>query len=496
MAPMLMAGKQKQFHFGDAVTNDENEMLRHHEQAHSEGHPAVDTQNTLNVATPHRDADDETGHYPDFDPEELARQAFNQSQGLAQDDQDEHGIEDQDEPDAGPSWQDFSQNLDLSGVSFEYDTIPPGHEQAEHLTELGHVDLSAEQHQLMDAVTEHSHPEDNLAIDIKPGDEPARPAKKHGLLSKLGFKKKTTEVDLPAANTEETVDEENSVVEVAPLPVKQTKPSKSQKKKATPADEPEQTNLQVPADLADEMRESRRSRKLTGVAVMVSMSLSMVSIATSVFVVMQNKTAANTQLVTETRNDLIAKIDKVEAETLGSSATLTDQLKELTASLSTLKHKLSTVENQVNDLKTLSDKMTTDTELSLTWAKQTRAMVDDAKTSITANEMAINDVRQKLEETQQAMKRAAAVRQAAVKQAAVEAKKAKAPVTEFMGYKLFSIDNWGDVLLITLTKGDEVKRSQVGDVIEGWRVSSVDQHEMQIVLTKNGETLTLSSSGS
>lgn len=49
--------------------------------------------------------------------------------------------------------------------------------------------------------------------------------------------------------------------------------------------------------------------------------------------------------------------------------------------------------------------------------------------------------------------------------------------------------------MITLTKGDEVKRTQVGDLIDGWRIMSVDQQNLKVILAKGGETRTLVSMG-
>lgn len=243
-------------------------------------------------------------------------------------------------------------------------------------------------------------------------------------------------------------------------------------------------------------QESSGRFQLGGVALGVSLVLSLSAVGMSSYTLLSNKDNAFHQEIGTVRDDLVQKVDKVESEALSSSAQLSVELKTLTETLSTLTHKLERVGQQVDDLKILSDKMGSDNELSLSWSRQTRGMVDDVSKSIIVNESAINELRLKLEDMQAAIKKNAAVRQAAARQAAVaKKKKEQGPITEFAGYKLFSIDDWGGILLITLTKGDEVKRTQVGDLIDGWRIMSVDQRDLKVVLAKGGETRTLVSMG-
>ncbi len=68
-------------------------------------------------------------------------------------------------------------------------------------------------------------------------------------------------------------------------------------------------------------------------------------------------------------------------------------------------------------------------------------------------------------------------------------------VTTLNGYKLFSVDDWGGVLLVTMTQGEEVQRLQVGDFLQDWRVDTVDLNNKSVVFVKGAMRTTVIASG-
>lgn len=68
-------------------------------------------------------------------------------------------------------------------------------------------------------------------------------------------------------------------------------------------------------------------------------------------------------------------------------------------------------------------------------------------------------------------------------------------VTSLLGYKLFSVDDWGGVLLVTMTQGEEVQRLQVGDFLQDWRVDTVDLNNKSVVFVKGALRTTVIASG-
>lgn len=68
-------------------------------------------------------------------------------------------------------------------------------------------------------------------------------------------------------------------------------------------------------------------------------------------------------------------------------------------------------------------------------------------------------------------------------------------VTTLLGYKLFSVDDWGGVLLVTMTQGDDVLRLQVGDFLQDWRVDTVDLNNKSVVFVKGAMRTTVIASG-
>ena len=68
-------------------------------------------------------------------------------------------------------------------------------------------------------------------------------------------------------------------------------------------------------------------------------------------------------------------------------------------------------------------------------------------------------------------------------------------VNTLNGYKLFSVDDWGGVLLVTMTQGEEVQRLQVGDFLQDWRVDTVDLNNKSVVFVKGAMRTTVIASG-
>lgn len=390
--------------------------------------------------------------------------------------------------DVDMGWKDLSDGIDLSSVDLSSGSNSGIDE--EHSPHDGSEALSDDQQQLMSQIADDQQGIPMLAADD--GESAPLPAKK-----KIGLKEKVAllfrKESKPESERLET-SEQNAHHEIPAserTDVLQAETVSENKRVKSKKEKPQTKQIDDGVE-----QESSGRFQLGGVALGVSLVLSLSAVGMSSYTLLSNKDNAFHQEIGTVRDDLVQKVDKVESEALSSSAQLSVELKTLTETLSTLTHKLERVGQQVDDLKILSDKMGSDNELSLSWSRQTRGMVDDVSKSIIVNESAINELRLKLEDMQAAIKKNAAVRQAAARQAAVaKKKKEQGPITEFAGYKLFSIDDWGGILLITLTKGDEVKRTQVGDLIDGWRIMSVDQRDLKVVLAKGGETRTLVSMG-
>lgn len=316
------------------------------------------------------------------------------------------------------AWKDLSESIDLSSVD-----LTPAQDSGGNPFEEN-AELSDGQQLLMDQIAD-GQPAEPDPDEPDPEANKSEPEAVTGK-RKLGFKDKMALLFRKDAKPDKATNEDHPQPENIPVDIE------LEKRQAEPVNEVEVE------------RESPSQFQRSGIALTVSLVLSLSAIGMSSYTFMTNKDNAFRQEIGNIRDDLVQKVDKVESEALNSSAKLSMELKTLTETLGTLTHKLDRVGQQVDDLKLLSDKMGSDNELSLSWSRQTRGMVDDASKSIVANESAINELRLKIEEMQSAIKKSAAVRQAAARQAAVvKKKKAQGPMTEFAGYKLFSVDDWG-----------------------------------------------------
>ena len=196
------------------------------------------------------------------------------------------------------------------------------------------------------------------------------------------------------------------------------------------------------------------------------------------------------QIITNLRQEMVARMDKMESKSLSSASEFSSANADLNIKVQQLDTTTRDLSAQLVSVKQLTDKISSDTEFSMNWSKQTRAMADELKSSFEILSTSMSDVREDVAKVKSATAKISSQRITAEK-TAEKIQKENTPVTELNGYKLFNIDDWGGVLLLTMIQGDKIQRLQVGDPFEGWRVESADLQGRKAVFVNGSQRATV-----
>jgi hypothetical protein len=200
------------------------------------------------------------------------------------------------------------------------------------------------------------------------------------------------------------------------------------------------------------------------------------------------------QIITNLRQEMVARMDKMESKSLSSTTEFSSANADMNIKIQQLDATTRDLSAQLASVKQLTDKISTDTEFSMNWSKQTRSMADELKSSFEILSTSMSDVREDVAKVKSATAKISSQRIAAEK-IAEKAQKENTPVTELAGYKLFDIDDWGGVLLLTMIQGDKIQRLQIGDPFEGWRVESADLQGRKAIFVKGSQRTTVLRNG-
>ena len=196
------------------------------------------------------------------------------------------------------------------------------------------------------------------------------------------------------------------------------------------------------------------------------------------------------QIITNLRQEMVARMDKMESKSLSSASEFSSANADLNIKVQQLDTTTRDLSAQLVSVKQLTDKITSDTEFSMNWSKQTRAMADELKSSFEILSTSMSDIREDVVKVKSATAKISSQRILAEK-TAEKIQKENTPVTELSGYKLFNIDDWGGVLLLTMIQGDKIQRLQIGDPFEGWRVESADLQGRKAIFVNGTQRTTV-----
>lgn len=263
----------------------------------------------------------------------------------------------------------------------------------------------------------------------------------------------------------------NTVEQSVPLEAEET---------ISPAPQPVTTNNEQDDD---EVVVVTQTSKLTMVATGIALILGMAGVGVGTLALSRTNSSSFTSQMVELRTDMVARMDKLEGEIMTNKQSDQSAGNAFNLSLQKLEADIASMGTQLNDLKAVTEKISADTELSITWSRQTRTAADDLAKTVDSINTAVSSASTEIAHLRSSLATVAAQRQQAAL-AQVKAKREQTPVTSIEGFKLFSVDDWGGVMLITMTKDDVVNRLQIGDFLEGWRVDTADIANKRVVFVK------------
>lgn len=233
----------------------------------------------------------------------------------------------------------------------------------------------------------------------------------------------------------------------------------------------------------DEVVVVTQTSKLTMVATGIALVLGMAGVGVGTLSLSRTNATSFTAQMVELRTDMVARMDKLEGEIMTNKQSDQSAGNAFNLSLQKLEADIASMGTQLNDLKAVTEKISADTELSITWSRQTRTAADDLAKTVDSINTAVSSASTEIAHLKSSLATVSAQRQQAAL-AQVKAKREQTPVTSIEGFKLFSVDDWGGVMLITMTKDDVVNRLQIGDFLEGWRVDTADIANKRVVFVK------------
>ena len=223
----------------------------------------------------------------------------------------------------------------------------------------------------------------------------------------------------------------------------------------------------------DEVVVVTQTSKLTMVATGIALVLGMAGVGVGTLSLSRTNATSFTAQMVELRTDMVARMDKLEDEIMTNKQSDQSAGNAFNLSLQKLEAEIASMGTQMNDLKAVTEKI----------SAQTRAAADDLAKTVDSINTAVSSASTEIARLKSSLTTVSAQRQQAAR-AQVKAKRKQTPVTSIEGFKLFSVDDWGGVMLITMTKDDVVNRLQIGDFLEGWRVDTADIANKRVVFVK------------
>ena len=223
----------------------------------------------------------------------------------------------------------------------------------------------------------------------------------------------------------------------------------------------------------DEVVVVTQTSKLTMVATGIALVLGMAGVGVGTLSLSRTNATSFTAQMVELRTDMVARMDKLEGEIMTNKQSDQSAGNAFNLSLQKLEAEIASMGTQMNDLKAVTEKI----------SAQTRAAADDLAKTVDSINTAVSSASTEIARLKSSLTTVSAQRQQAAR-AQVKAKRKQTPVTSIEGFKLFSVDDWGGVMLITMTKDDVVNRLQIGDFLEGWRVDTADIANKRVVFVK------------
>ena len=232
-------------------------------------------------------------------------------------------------------------------------------------------------------------------------------------------------------------------------------------------------NSEQDDDDDDEVVVVTQTSKLTMVATGIALVLGMAGVGVGTLSLSRTNATSFTAQMVELRTDMVARMDKLEEEIMTNKQSDQSAGNAFNLSLQKLEAEIASMGTQMNDLKAVTEKI----------SAQTRAAADDLAKTVDSINTAVSSASTEIARLKSSLTTVSAQRQQAAR-AQVKAKRKQTPVTSIEGFKLFSVDDWGGVMLITMTKDDVVNRLQIGDFLEGWRVDTADIANKRVVFVK------------
>ena len=232
-------------------------------------------------------------------------------------------------------------------------------------------------------------------------------------------------------------------------------------------------NSEQDDDDDDEVVVVTQTSKLTMVATGIALVLGMAGVGVGTLSLSRTNATSFTAQMVELRTDMVARMDKLEDEIMTNKQSDQSAGNAFNLSLQKLEAEIASMGTQMNDLKAVTEKI----------SAQTRAAADDLAKTVDSINTAVSSASTEIARLKSSLATVSAQRQQAAR-AQVKAKRKQTPVTSIEGFKLFSVDDWGGVMLITMTKDDVVNRLQIGDFLEGWRVDTADIANKRVVFVK------------
>ncbi len=233
------------------------------------------------------------------------------------------------------------------------------------------------------------------------------------------------------------------------------------------------SNRNSEQDDDDEVVVVTQTSKLTMVATGIALVLGMAGVGVGTLSLSRTNATSFTAQMVELRTDMVARMDKLEEEIMTNKQSDQSAGNAFNLSLQKLEAEIASMGTQMNDLKAVTEKI----------SAQTRAAADDLAKTVDSINTAVSSASTEIARLKSSLATVSAQRQQAAR-AQVKAKRKQTPVTSIEGFKLFSVDDWGGVMLITMTKDDVVNRLQIGDFLEGWRVDTADIANKRVVFVK------------
>ena len=233
------------------------------------------------------------------------------------------------------------------------------------------------------------------------------------------------------------------------------------------------SNRNSEQDDDDEVVVATQTSKLTMVATGIALVLGMAGVGVGTLSLSRTNATSFTAQMVELRTDMVARMDKLEEEIMTNKQSDQSAGNAFNLSLQKLEAEIASMGTQMNDLKAVTEKI----------SAQTRAAADDLAKTVDSINTAVSSASTEIARLKSSLTTVSAQRQQAAR-AQVKAKRKQTPVTSIEGFKLFSVDDWGGVMLITMTKDDVVNRLQIGDFLEGWRVDTADIANKRVVFVK------------